>query len=139
MVAGGAAGGAAASAAAAAKKRREQEEEEQMTTYSTEDLNEEWEFKIVRSAFEAFGNPRKFKQMLKEEAEAGWVLVEKFDNGRVRLKRPASARKQDHLLPPEINPYRTSYGMPEMTMVLVIVGLVGLLAFGTILVVVLAS
>lgn len=139
MAYGGAAGGAAAASAAAAKKRREQEEEEQMTTYSPEELNDEWEFKIVRSTFEAFGNPQKFKQMLKEEAEAGWVLVEKFDNGRVRLKRPASARKQDHLLPPEINPYRTSYGGTELTLVLVIIGLVGLLAFGTILAIVLIS
>lgn len=135
--AGGAAGGAAA---AAAKKRREQqEEEEQLTTYTPEELREEWEFKIVRSAFGAFGNAQKLKQMLKEEAEAGWVLVEKFDNTRVRLKRPAHVRKQDHMLPPEINPYRTTYGSGEATLVFVIVGMSVLLAVGIILLVLMAA
>ncbi len=87
----GAAGGAAA-AAAAAKRRREQEEEEELTSYQESDLNDDWEFKIVRSMTSAFKNPDKLRQALAEEAQAGWVLVEKFDNGRLRLKRPASAR-----------------------------------------------
>ena len=87
----GAASGAAA--AAAAKRRREQEEEEQLTSYRESDLNDDWEFKILRSMTSAFKNPDKLRQTLAEEAQAGWVLVEKFDNGRLRLKRPASRRR----------------------------------------------
>lgn len=135
----GYAGGAAGGAAAAKKRREQQEEEEQLTTYAPEDLREEWEFKIVRSAFGAFGNAQKLKQMLKEEAEAGWVLVEKFDNTRVRLKRPAQVRKRDHLLPPEINPYRTTYGGSEMALVLLIIGVSVAVALGIILMTMIAA
>jgi hypothetical protein len=83
-------GGAAAAAAAAAAARRRQEEEE-MTRYSENDLSEGWEFKILRSNMNAFRKPENLKKYLEEEGRAGWVLVEKFDDNRLRLKRPASA------------------------------------------------
>lgn len=43
--------GGAAAAAAAAKRRRQMlaEEEEDMIQYTPDDLNNDWEFKIVRS------------------------------------------------------------------------------------------
>ena len=63
-----------------------------MTPYQDQDLSGDWEFKILRSVTGAFGKPEKLKEALDQEAKAGWVLVEKFDNGRIRLKRPASAR-----------------------------------------------
>lgn len=129
--AGGAAASGAAAAAAAAKRR--QEEEEHMTPYTPEELNEDWEFKIVRSTLEAFRSPEKLKLMLKEESRAGWTLVEKFDNGRVRLKRPAHARRNDHTLPPDVDPYRTTYGTGEFTLAMTIMGVVVALAFGIIL------
>jgi hypothetical protein len=58
------------------------------------------------------------RAILDEESQAGWVLVEKFDNGRVRLKRPASARQNDHGL--SIDPYRTYVGYTETQYVFVI-------------------
>lgn len=102
---------AVSGAAAAAAARRKREEEETMTSYTQTDLIESWEFKILRSITGAFGKPERLRQALEEEARAGWVLVEKFDNQRVRLKRPASARAGDAAL--GVDPYRTSYGLSE--------------------------
>lgn len=119
--------------AAAEKKRRlhleKLEKEEEMTQYTSEDLNENWEFKIVRSATNAFRNPDLFAALLEEEAIAGWEMVEKLDDGRVRFKRHRDARNRDHRLPPGLNPYRTQFGRTSNApMVAVIAGL--LLALG---------
>ncbi len=116
---------AAGGAAAAAARRRQQEEEELMTDYAPRDLAEGWEFKILRSITGAFRNPSRLKECLDEEAKAGWTLVEKFDNGRIRLKRPPSARSADAGLP--FDPYRTSFGISEGRFAICIVG--GILAF----------
>jgi hypothetical protein len=110
----------AAAAAAAARRRREQEEEEHMTTYSPKELAENWEFKILRSATGAFKDPAVMQRYLAEEAQAGWTLVEKFDNSRIRLKRPAAARQQDALC--TFDPYRTRVGISEVGLGLLIAG-----------------
>ncbi len=115
----GAAGGAAA-AAAAAKACREREEEEQMTAYGSRDVAEGWEFKILRSAWGAFANPDKLKAILEDEGRAGWILVEKFDNNRIRLKRPTSSAKNDGLL--DFDAYRSYVGMSEAKKALSILG-----------------
>ena len=118
----GAAGaGAAAAAAAAAAIERMRQEEEEMTAYTSQDLSEGWEFKILRSSANVFKSPERMKAVLAEEAEAGWILVEKFDNGRIRLKRPVSARAQDHSL--RFDPYRTWTGMSDTTQGLMIAGI----------------
>jgi hypothetical protein len=130
---GGVAGATTAAAAAAAKRRQEIEEEEFMTTYTAEDLREDWEFKIVRANFEAFRNPATLQHVIEEEARAGWMLVEKFDNGRVRFKRPASARANDHILSPDIDPYRTHIGGTNAALVGAIIGLVLVLTLGLVL------
>ena len=111
--------GAAAGAAAAAERRR-REEEETMTGYSPADLADGWEFKILRSATGAFRNPDRFRQALEEESRAGWVLVEKFDNQRVRLSCPVSARAGDAGL--GFDPYRTRFGMGDGALVALILG-----------------
>ena len=82
-----------------------------MSGYSQADLAEGWEFKIPRSATGAFKHPDRLRQALDEESHAGWVMVEKFDNQRVRLKRPASARAGNTT--PGVDPYRRSYGVSE--------------------------
>jgi hypothetical protein len=87
----------------------QEQEEEEMTPY--QDLGGDWEFKILRSVTGAFGNPKKLRKALDQEAMAGWTLVEKFDNGRIRLKRPGSARSADGAL--GFDPYRSNFGMPE--------------------------
>jgi hypothetical protein len=99
-----------ASAAAAAARRRMMAEEEDMTPYTRGDLDNDWEFKIVRSSWSSFGNPARLNRLLEEEARAGWVMVEKFDNSRIRFKRPRSARANDANLLPGVDPYRVNYG-----------------------------
>jgi hypothetical protein len=128
----------AGAAAAAAKRRQEEEEEEELTPYSDKELAEGWEFKILRSHTNVFGKPESFKKYLEEEGRAGWILVEKFDNNRLRLKRPASARRADSSL--DFDPYRTRVGLSDAAMigrvmalilgiVLVVVGIAAVLAF----------
>ena len=115
-----------AAAAAAARRRREREEEEEMTGYSAQELAEGWEFKFVRSAIGAFRRPEFLKQVLEEEGRNGWTLVEKFDNGRIRLKRPASARRAE--IGAGIDAYRSRVGISEVALALVIVaGVFGVL------------
>jgi hypothetical protein len=125
--------GAAGAGAAAARRRRERKEEEEMTEYTPRELAEGWEFKIVRSATGAFRTPAFLRTVLDEEQRAGWTLVEKFDNGRVRLKRPASARANDSALGSDA--YRTHVGMSEAKLTVLIIAavlggvvLIGLLA-----------
>ena len=92
--------GAAAVAAAAAARRAMLLEEEQMTTYGSDDLAHDWEFKIVRANTGAFRNTASLNRLLQEEARAGWIMLEKFDNSRIRFKRPRQARSNDSTLPP---------------------------------------
>jgi len=101
--------GAAAGAAAAAEMLRQEEEE--MTEYSDKDVRDGWEFKILRANTAAFKDPQVLKQACEKEAQAGWILVEKFDDLRLRFKRPASAKDRDSYLP--FDAYRTQYGMTK--------------------------
>ena len=118
---------AGATAAAAAARQKAAQEEEEMTPYSENDLSEGWEFKILRSANSAFKKPEKLREALEEESRAGWVLIEKFDNQRLRLKRPASAKHNDATL--GVDPYRTSFGASDGQVAFVVVGVVvGLIA-----------
>lgn len=123
-------GGAAAAAAAAAEKRRREEEEENMTGYTGQDLAEDWEFKIIRSCTAAFRSPEKLRRILEEERRAGWIMVEKFDNSRIRLKRPAKARAGDGAL--GFDSYRTRVGIPEWGLAFIIVGCVLLAVLATV-------
>ena len=89
-----------------------------MTKYTDADLQGDWEFKIVRSNTAAFKNPYVLRQIC-EEARAGWTLVEKFDNQRLRFKRPVNARSGDAGL--DFDPYRTQYGVSSGALAAVIV------------------
>jgi hypothetical protein len=125
--------GGVAAAAAAAEKRRQMmlaEEEEDMARYTQDDLSNDWEFKIVRSESAAFRKPEVLKKLLEEEARAGWVMLEKFDDRRVRFKRPRSARTRDALLPPGVDPYRTQYGVSSARIGLLVVALMMLALLG---------
>ncbi|WP_009631627.1 hypothetical protein [Synechocystis sp. PCC 7509] len=69
-----------------------------------------WEFKIVRAKRNLFADPAVFQFLCAEEAEAGWILLEKLDDRRVRFKRPIALReiiKAEFL---NYDPYRCSYG-----------------------------
>ena len=90
-----------------------------MTEYTDADLHGDWEFKIVRSNLAGFRKPEVLQQVCAEEARAGWTMVEKFDNQRIRFKRPVSARSGDAGL--EFDPYRTQYGTSSGAIVAIIV------------------
>lgn len=126
-------GATTAAAAAEAARLRMQAEEETMTPYSPSDLSEGWEFKILRSANGKFKDLVWLHTVLAEEARAGWTLLEKFDNTRVRLKRPASARSRDSVL--NFDPYRTWVGISQLRYTLIILAIV----FGSIAIVVLIA
>jgi hypothetical protein len=118
---------------AALEKRKKEQEEEEMTRYTREELDGDWEFKIVRSVTGDFKKRDIVEQLRAEEALAGWVMVEKFDNNRIRFKRPASAQRKDDQLPPHIDPYRTQYGWSDFRLAMTILGAcflaVGLIVF----------
>ena len=126
--------GAAAAAAAAAAKRRAEEEEERMTNYNSDEL-EGWEFKIVRSHTEHFRKRENVTRVCDEEARAGWELVEKFDNNRLRFKRRTDHRAKDRYL--DFDPYRSHVGIAGGTLGMIIAGsiiaLVGLILLGVFL------
>lgn len=115
---------------AAVARAKEHEEEEKMTPYSDDDPLTNWEFKIIRSGIGSFGHSDKLRKALEEEARAGWELVEKFDDKRVRLRRPVAARKDDRAL--DFDPYRTWIGASDSGMVargLVVSAVVGAIIF----------
>ncbi len=112
----------AAIVAAAAQKRRQ--EEEDMTRYDAEDLNG-WEFKIVRSALERFSSYENVQKLCQEESAAGWEMVEKFDNGRIRFKRRIENRSQDSHR--AIDPYRSQFSLGAGALAWAIVGFTVLL------------
>lgn len=120
--------------AAQQQEKHERQEEEQMTNYTHADLQDGWEFKIVRSATGAFKRPDFMANVLDEEALSGWQLVEKFDDNRLRLKRAGGAGRKDDFLPGGVDPYRTHYGMSEnrlavlwvLASIAVIAGVIGL-------------
>ena len=67
------------------------------------------------------------------------MLLEKFDDNRVRFKRPRKARARDIYLPEGVDPYRTRYDSfsSQSVVLAVMVGLLlaGALAFSLLLLV----
>ncbi|MEB3181174.1 MAG: hypothetical protein VKL59_19380 [Nostocaceae cyanobacterium] len=114
------------------QEKQEQEEEEILTQYDAKDhaVSDKsvskrksaaksspkdprlvgWEFKIVRANRNLFRDPAMFRRLCEEEAQAGWILVEKLDDRRVRFKRPIALREiiRSEFLP--YDPYRCHYG-----------------------------
>lgn len=69
----------------------------------------ELEYKIVQSTTPLFANRAKLEAILAEEAKAGWRLVEKLDNFKLRLQRETSHRDRDDEL--GFDAYRTQVGL----------------------------
>jgi len=107
----------------AVAERVRREEEEEMTGYSPQDLAQDWEFKILCSHTGSFRNPEKLRAILDEEKRGGWVLVEKFDNQRIRLKRPAGMKVVEEDLAHPYDPYRTEVGTSSGAIVALVFGL----------------
>ena len=127
---GAGAAGAAGAAAAAAKAAKLREEEEELTPYNSGDLDV-WEFKIVRANSRKFKNAESVRRLCEEESHAGWEMVEKFDDSRIRFKRRLKLRSQDqHLGPGAVDPYRTHVGPTENQIVLLALGVAALIGLG---------
>lgn len=67
------------------------------------------EYKIVQSNTPMFANTAKLKEIAAEEARAGWELIEKVDNFKLRFQRDISHRDNDSKL--DSDPYRTQVGV----------------------------
>ena len=104
--------------AAAARAAALNQEEEDMAGYASGDMDG-WEFKIVRSNSPRFRRYQDIQKLCREEAEAGWELLEKFDDNRIRFKRRVAKRDDDRYL--NIDPYRTSVGIGQRQMTLIAV------------------
>ena len=70
------------------------------------------EYKVITSNTPLFGNPAKLKQILAEEAQAGWDLEELIDSTKIRVSRDKSARSGDGGR--SIDPYRINVGMNQV-------------------------
>lgn len=68
------------------------------------------EYKIVRASSDLFRNPAIFQKLCREEAEFGWILLEKLDDRRVRFKRAIALLDTQRPDLPPFDPYRTHYG-----------------------------
>jgi hypothetical protein len=113
----------AATAAAARKAAQMRQEEEEMTAYQSDDMDG-WEFKIVRANSRKFKSTGTIRQLCEEEAQAGWEMVEKFDDSRIRFKRRTKMRDRDQYLPAgSVDPYRTLVGTSETRIVVLVLGI----------------
>jgi len=132
--------GAVAGAAAAATAELMRQEEEEMTPYTDRDLAEGWEFKIVRSNWAVFSKPEQLRAVLAEEKKGGWILVEKFDDSRIRLKRPAGAKTLEGDFEDGYDPYRTVVGISReaRARLFLILGVAVAVAFGLFLIAIIA-
>ncbi|HBB33976.1 MAG TPA: hypothetical protein DDZ80_13480 [Cyanobacteria bacterium UBA8803] len=69
-----------------------------------------WEFKIIRANRDVFHKPAVFQRLCEEEAMAGWILLEKLDDRRVRFKRLIALRNVIDTQQLPFDPYRCHYG-----------------------------
>ncbi|MDO9317480.1 MAG: hypothetical protein Q7V56_04690 [Gammaproteobacteria bacterium] len=69
----------------------------------------ELEYKIVQSTTPLFAKVQNIEEVMSEESKAGWRLVEKLDNYKMRLQRDISHRASDKGL--SFDPYRTQVGV----------------------------
>ncbi len=69
------------------------------------------EYKVITSNTPIFRNPAKLKQILAEEAQAGWNLEEVIDSSKIRVGRDKSNRAGDGSR--AIDPYRINVGMNQ--------------------------
>jgi hypothetical protein len=117
-------------------RQREEVEEENLTRYESNTSSDQpkgWEFKILRTSSGGFRDRKILSKVCAEESQAGWILLEKLDNHRLRFRRPITARDRDNQC--KIDPYRTRYGLAEnvetwTTIIVLLVIMSGAAAFG---------
>lgn len=67
------------------------------------------EYKIIQAQTPLFAETAKMHELLEVEATAGWRLLEKESNYRIKLQREVSHRKNDPSL--NIDAYRSTIGV----------------------------
>lgn len=72
----------------------------------------ELEYKILQSQTPLFASTAKMHEALADEAKAGWSLLEKEDNYRIKLKRDISNRDNDKNL--SFDAYRSTVGVSSL-------------------------
>ena len=72
----------------------------------------EIEYKIIQSQTPLFANSAKMHEVLEQESRAGWQLLEKEDNFRLKLQRSISNRENDANL--DFDAYRSNVGVSSM-------------------------
>jgi len=70
------------------------------------------EYKTLHSQTPLFSDPERLRAILAEEARAGWDLVEKQDNYRIKLQRETSHRDNDGNL--DFDAYRSTVGVSSL-------------------------
>jgi len=70
------------------------------------------EYKVIQSQTPLFADTPKMQEVLSQEAQAGWQLLEKQDNYKIRLQRDISHRANDANL--DFDAYRTSVGVSSV-------------------------
>jgi hypothetical protein len=79
--------------------------------YTTQDLDQDWEFKFIRSQLGLFANREFRERILAQEGRAGWVLIEKVDDYQMRLKRLRKLHPESVV--EDYDPYRIVVDGPE--------------------------
>lgn len=72
----------------------------------------ELEYKILQSQTPLFASTAKMHEALELESKAGWTLLEKEDNYRIKLQRNTSSRDNDKNL--DFDAYRSTVGVSSV-------------------------
>ncbi|MFT4886946.1 MAG: hypothetical protein ACJA2D_000931 [Pseudohongiellaceae bacterium] len=72
----------------------------------------ELEYKVLQSQTPLFVSTAKMQELLAEESKAGWRLLEKEDNYRIKLQRDISNRDNDKNL--DFDAYRSTIGVSSV-------------------------
>ena len=72
----------------------------------------ELEYKVIQAQTPLFSDTQKMHEVLDQEAKAGWRLLEKEDNYKIRLQRDVSNRENDKNL--DIDAYRSTVGVSSV-------------------------
>lgn len=72
----------------------------------------ELEYKVIQAQTPLFSDSNKMHEILDQEARAGWRLLEKEDNFKIRLQRDISHRENDRNL--DFDAYRTTVGVSSV-------------------------
>ncbi len=72
----------------------------------------ELEYKVIQAQTPLFSDTAKMHEILDQEARAGWQLLEKEDNYRIKLQRNISHRDNDKNL--DFDAYRSNVGVSSV-------------------------